>query len=468
MKFINKYNKKVILSYYLILVMSLITFLVSLDIPSQVTEEWATRYNGPGNDEDRAQAIATDSSGNIYITGQSYGSGTDWDYVTIKYNSAGIQQWIVRYNGPGNDEDEAKAIEVDSSGSVYVTGHSLGSGTSYDYATIKYNSAGIQQWIARYNSPGNYSDLANAIAIDDSGNVYVTGQSGGSTIYPDYATVKYNSSGVEQWAAIYNGPGNQGDYAKAIATDSSGNVYVTGYGTGSGTSSDYATIKYNGSGIQQWATRYNGPGNGWDSAAAIALDSLGNVYVTGESAGLITYYDYATIKYNNVGVEQWVARYNTPENDSDSAEAITLDNSGNVYVTGQSIGSGSGLDYATVKYNNAGVEQWDARYNGPGNYSDWANAIALDSVGNIYVTGYSEGSGTSSDYATIKYNGSGIEQWIARYNGTGNSADVASSIAIDNLRNIYITGYSTGSGTNYDCTTIKYSQSVFSEAFYLY
>jgi hypothetical protein len=136
------------------------------------------------------------------------------------------QAWVARYHyGPGTyfdgpALDSAKGIALDSSGNIYVTGSSTGSGTDYDYATIKYNSAGQQQWVARYHYSGESTDFASAIAVDGSGNVYVTGTSG-----DDWATVKYNSAGQEQWLARYNGPGNGDDRAWAIAVDASGNVY---------------------------------------------------------------------------------------------------------------------------------------------------------------------------------------------------------------------------------------------------
>jgi hypothetical protein len=125
-----------------------------------------------------------------------------------------------------------------------VTGGSIGSSGTYDYATIKYDAAGVTQWVARYNGPGNLDDFATAIAIDGSANVYVTGDSVGSGTFYDYATIKYNASGAEQWVARYNGPGNLDDDARAIAVDVSSNVYVTGESSGSGTNYDYATIKY--------------------------------------------------------------------------------------------------------------------------------------------------------------------------------------------------------------------------------
>jgi hypothetical protein len=219
----------------------------------------------------------------------------------------------------------------------------------------------------------------------------------------DYATIKYNSSGVQQWSARYNGPGNDVDDAFSIAVDSLGNVFVTGGSTGNGTNLDYATIKYNSTGVQQWVARYNGPGNNYDVGGCIKVDGFGNIYVAGLSTGIVTNCDYATIKYNSAGVQQWAARYNGPGNDVDEVSSLVIDGSGNVYVTGGSIGSGTNLDYATLKYNSAGVQQWAARYNGTGNGYDYSSALAVDGSGNVYVAGYSMGSGTNYDCVTIKY-----------------------------------------------------------------
>src|SRR5437773_818868 len=186
-------------------------FATAMRPPGSVTQAWVARYNGPGNLDDGAHAIAGDSSGNVYVTGQSLGSGTGYDYATIKYDSAGQEQWVARYNGPENSGDYAVAIAVDASGNVYVTGQSWGLGTPPDYATVKYDSAGQEQWVARYNGPGNGGDFANGIAVDASGNVYVTGGSDDSDGYLDYATIKYDSAGQEQWVARYNGGSH--DYA---------------------------------------------------------------------------------------------------------------------------------------------------------------------------------------------------------------------------------------------------------------
>lgn len=439
------------------IIFSILFLLVTFEvIPAQVTQDWQATYNGPGNSSDYPYSMTLDSIGNVYVTGYSFGIGTNADYATIKYNSAGIQQWVSRYNGTGNDVDEASSIVVDVSGNVYVTGRSYGIGAFDDYATIKYNSAGVQQWVARYNGPGNASDFASSVIVDIAGNVYVTGYSFDIGGVSGYATIKYNPDGVQEWVSRYNGPANIGGYPSRIISDDSGNVFVTGYSYGIGTSQDYTTIKYNSSGSELWVARYNGPGNSGDLATSITMDSTGNLFVTGYSTGIGTHFDYATIKYNTTGAEQWVARYNGTGNSVDVSASIASDKSGNIYVSGATTGIGTSFDYGTIKYNSAGAEQWVARYNGPGNTGDNATSIVTDNSGNIYVTGLSGGIGTGYDYATIKYNTAGILQWIERFNGTGNSNDAASSISSDGLRNVYITGQ--GNGANY--CTVKYSQDI--------
>ena len=324
-------------------------------ISDHLTEEWVALYDGLANDNDRAECLAVDVDGNVYVTGKSLGSSTDYDYATIKYNSDGVEQWVTRYDGPTNFYDIASSIALDGAGNVYVTGYSDGgsSATRLDYATIKYNNDGVEQWVARYDGPINSDDLAYSIALDGAGNVYVTGRSMGNSANYDYATLKYSNDGVEQWIARYDGPTNSYDHASSIALDGAGNVYVTGRSMGNSTNDDYTTIKYSNDGVEQWVVRYDGQENGCDIANSIALDGNGNAYVTGISMGIGTRYDYATIKYNSDGAEQWVARYDGPSNSYDLASSIALDGAGNVYVTGE-----SEHDYATIKYSQeTGIEE---------------------------------------------------------------------------------------------------------------
>jgi len=367
-----------------------------------VDTAWVRTYNGQGDSSDQATAIAVDGSGNVYVTGRSVSSGTDWDYATIKYDPDGDTAWLRRYDGPANSVDWALAIAIDGSGNVYVTGKSYSSGTDFDYATIKYYPDGDTAWLRRYDGPGNSVDYASAIAVDGSGNVYVTGGIQVSGSGGDYATIKYDSDGDTVWVRTYSGSGNSDDVASAIAVDGSGNVYVTGGSNVSGYYYDYATIKYYPNGDIAWVRRY-GSGSTYTGAYAIAVDGSGNVYVTGYSAGSGTGTDYATIKYYPNGDTAWLRRYDGPANSWDGAFAIAVDDSDNVYVTGYSYDSLTSNDYATIKYYPDGDTAWIIRYNGSGNGSDGASAIAVDGSGNVYVTGWSYSSGTDWDYATIKY-----------------------------------------------------------------
>ena len=371
--------------------------------------------------------------------------------------------WVRRYNGTGNSTDIAQAIAIDNSGNVYVTGNSSSGGLNDDYATIKYSPSGDTiypgGWVRRYNGPGNASDWPSFIAVDGSGNVYVTGGSPGSGSDNDYATIKYKSNGDTTWVRRYNGPANGHDWAYSLAVDDSGYVYVTGHSNGSGTSGDYATVKYYPNGDIFWVSRYNGSGNGQDIAEALVVDSSGNVYVTGWSYGIGTDYDIATIKYKPNGDTGWVRRYNGPRDSMDGALSIALDGSGNVYVAGGSTGIGTALDYLTIKYSPSGNQLWANRYNGPGSGFDAVMSLAVDASGNAYVTGQGEGDTTTGhDIATIKYYPNGDTAWVRRYNRPPRCGDNAVAIAIDTLGNSYITGFSMcrTDSIKWDYATIKY------------
>lgn len=426
---------------------------------SQVSTIWEQRYNGTGNGYDEATSMFIDSDGNIYTAGASTGSGTDIDFAVVKYSQAGALLWSARYNGPGNGADDAYLVKSDNSGNVYVSGASTGSGTELDYCIVKYNSDGVQQWVARYNGPGNAIDEVYSLQVDNNGNVYITGYSNGGTTGDDVCTIKYDSFGTEQWVKRYNGSGNNDDYGNSIQIDNSGNCYVTCAVSGTTSDLDFVTIKYDASGSQGWVATYNGPGNGEDFPSSNAIDGNGNIYVTGYSMGSSTDMDYCTIKYSSSGQQQWVQRYDGPDGYDESFNVI-VDNSGNVYVTGNSSGIGTGDDYCTIKYDNSGQEMWVARYDGGGGVSnDYCNWVAVDPTGNVYVTGIVGDSTGPKNCATIGYNSAGAQQWLVTYNGPGNEFDSGNALAVDNAGNVYVTGGS-DNASNTDFITIRYSSAI--------
>lgn len=421
---------------------------------SQGAQEWTARYNGIGNGYDAANSIITDNLGNIVLTGHSqrvFGTSNS-DYATIKYFPTGELQWVSIYNGPGNDDDYPEKVVIDKNNDIYVSGWSKGIGNNYDYATIKYNTLGIEQWVARYNGISNDKDQARSLVVDDSGNVFVTGQSYNSTSLYDCITIKYSSTGIQKWLSNYNNLNNS-DGGYDIKLDNFGNIYVVGYSANVGSQEDFITIKYNSSGIQQWIARYDGIAHQTDEAKYLSIDDSGNIYVCGASLGVGNYEDYVVVKYNSFGIEKWVKRYDGSAIYFDKPCGVQVGKTGNIYVSGFSTESGTGYDFTTIKYNSIGNLLWIAKYNN--GLNDIAFSFVVDSKENVYVTGESDGNSFGFDYATVKFDSAGNQKWVKRYSSQGDSNDRATSLTLDTMCNVYVTGYS---GT--DFLTIKYHQTI--------
>ena len=402
----------------------------------------------------------------VYISSEGFDSNSasnSKDYTTIKYDAAdGSEEWVAIYDGPDGLADSPSALAVDDAGNVYVTGSSRGTSTNDDCATVKYDKAGAQQWATRYAGTETAADYANAISVDSSGNVYVAGRNNS-----DYLTLKYNSSGVEQWAETYDGPGGSADIALAIAVDSEGNVYATGYSIGDGTFADYATVKYNSAGTQQWVSRYNGLESGHDNAYAIVVDDSGNTYITGSSEGTdaVSYnnYDYATVKYNSAGVEQWVQRYGDDETREEGFGLVLYNDNSDLYVytvgdAGGLAGSDQGYDFGIVKYDIIdGAESASERCDEEGSSDSQAIDLDVDSSGNVYVLGITDVEDDNHEYLLAKYNPNGIELWTrkrasAAYFSYGPDEQPAGAMVLDANGNAYITGIIDG----YDWVVAKY------------
>ena len=381
----------------------------------------------------------------------------------------GAQLWVKRYNGPGNVDDQANSLAVSpGGGTVFVTGTSAGATSGLDYATFAYNTVtGAQRWVKRYNGPGNREDQAYSVAVSPTGGtVFVTGTSKGVSSNWDYATVAYNAAtGAQLWVKRYNGPGNRDDIAYSMAVSpGGGTVLVTGQSAGTASGDDYATVAYNAAtGARLWVARYNGPRNRIDEAHSMAVSpGGGTVFVTGTSREAGSNWDYATVAYNTAtGAQLWVKRYNRPGNREDGATSLAVGpGGGTVYVTGSSVGSTSQYDYATVAYNAAtGAQRWVKRYNGPGNGADFATSLAVGpGGGTVYVTGSSVGSTSQYDYATVAYNAAtGAQRWVKRYNGFRNGADFATSLTVGpGGGTVYVTGSSAGKDDD-DYATAAYN-----------
>ena len=315
---------------------------------------WITKYNGPINGEDKASDIFVDANNDVFITGTSAGVGTFGDFTTVKYNSEGIEQWVARYNGTADSTDRAVALEVDSTGNVFVAGYSFDIDTKDDYVTVKYSPAGVEQWVVRYSGMADSSDILTALYLDDASNVYVTGYSYDLTNMKDFATIKYDSSGVEQWVARFNGPSGKDDVARALVVGRSKDVFVTGSSYSNDTNYDYATIKYNTNGEEQWIVTHNGSIFPYstnypvDRAIDIDIDNSNSVYVTGSTYDVLAFASrLETLKYDSNGENIWLSEEGS--NTRRWVKRIEVDDSSNIYM----VYAGESLTFSmivTVKY----------------------------------------------------------------------------------------------------------------------
>lgn len=415
---------------------------------SQPTTEWVQRFNSTGNYDDYVTDMAIDKSGNVYLTGYITINDTNQDYVTIKYNTQGVQKWVRYFDGTDHREDKAGFIEVDDSGDVVVSGSSYSQNSSYDFLTIKYNSNGDSVWVRRYTNGLVSGDMG----LDKNGNVYVTG----GTLVGDILTIKYSSQGDLIWERYYNGTANEYDIPLNITVDNNSNIYVTGQSTENRFPiTKGIIIKYDENGSQAWVVN---PPNAFVLFAS-RIDDLHQIYSIGHSEPNNNT-DISTMKLDSSGSLLWQRKFNRSDSVShqdDFYRGYTLDNEGNSILTCVNSDNVLRWDIATVKYNSNGDFQW-ARVFGVSSSNDESRSITNDKYGNSYVCGYKD-DGLFPKYLILKYDYFGNFKWSLTYNNNFPfGSHQANKILTDTLENIYVTGVSQGNGTGNDIATIKYSQ----------
>lgn len=419
----------------------------------------------------KSVSIAVDNAGNVYLTGYTdstdfpkinpiYDKKSGIDVFVTKINSVGNSVVYSTYIG-GSYDDKAHGIAVDSSGNVYITGET----TSDDFPTtqnaIQKDKIDIgnvilnDAFITKINSYGNsiiYStylggtkeDIGRAIAVDSSGNIYVTGETTsyksdrfplfnpyqddkkGFTNVKDTFISKINSSGSAFIYSTYLGSSLE-DTVNSIAVDNSGNAFITGKACGSDfplknpyqdTIKDecdaYVTkIKSDGSDLI-YSTLLGG--NKSDEGSSITIDAYGNAYITGYTYSNnfpvknnifsykdIGYYsDVFITKINPSGTDLIFSTYLGGTN-TDRGYSIDVDAKGNVYVVGTTLSnnfytrnpiqsSKSGVvDSFLTKISPSGTEVIYSTYLGGSNY-EIAESVDIDSSGNVYVAGVTNSS----------------------------------------------------------------------------
>ncbi len=289
-------------------------------------------------------------------------------------------------------------------------------------------SAQTPEWVYQYENP-DFSEVPYAIAVDSFGNSYTTGYIGdynGSGL----GIIKLDVEGVVKWIYYLDTLG-MGETGRDIVVNS-GRVYVVGY-TQTGTG-DLLCVCVDTSGQSVWLYLDTLDIEG----LAIAVSPFKNVYLAGKSWGASL--NWVVIKLDSLGQECWRYVYDGPGGSYDEANSIVIDGDENVYVGGYSTGVSTDFDFTVIKLDSSGVEQWVYRYDGPAGDRDEPKAMGMDIFGNIYIGGWSWGIGSSCDFCVVKIDSSGTEQWVYRYDGLGNAFDYAYDLVVDDLGNVYVCG----------------------------
>ncbi len=308
---------------------------------------WDTTYNSPYNLNDFATSIIIDPSNNIYIAGSSEGSTTQFDFIALKYNNSGVYQWVSRYDYT-NLQDYGGQITLNSTNTnLYVTGASASSATNWDYTSVKYDLSGSQIAVVRNSVAGSGYDQPYAYAKDNSGNMYITGK--GSTNGTDYdmKTIKLTPALAIAWDVSFNKAGLE-DVGNAIAVDNNSDILVGGYTTSSINQKEAKLIKYDNNGNQLWKyERHSDFPTGNAEVKAIDIDGSNNVFICVENQGNSSK-DVAVIKLKANGSLLWEKRIQT--NHDETPTGIKVESDGSVYVTYvEDLGVSN--TYTVVKYN---------------------------------------------------------------------------------------------------------------------
>jgi hypothetical protein len=397
-----------------ILLVATAIFFLNLSF-AQINVQWESRLNGDGSFIDQAVDLELDALGNTYVTGTSFDSDGNYDWVTVKYLADGTEDW--RYEHGGAGLDEASAIKMDGAGNLIVTGSKYIGADDWDLTVIKINGlTGLLMW--EYVHTGStLFDGGKDVTVDSNDDVIAVGTISVSSVNINYLTVKLlGATGANLWS--HSGGTANNDEAKIVLTDAANNIFVAGHSdVGSGTTYfDMMVLRYNpGGGAPAFAATQDAGFNGLDTPNAMQLDGAGNIIIGGQAFNApVEEEDYATMKFSSTCVWQWTETYAGDATGLDRINAVAVDQvSGNIFVTGRSKSLASSEDYYTIAYDNNGVFLWDDRYSSTGVAFDEATDVQISASGLfVYLTGYSYDSATNNDYTTIKYDIAGNLIWF--------------------------------------------------------
>ena len=339
-----------------------------------------------GSGIDFGRGVAIDSSGNVYTTGYTFSFGPGHPgrsaLTLLKYNQTGTLIWQKIWSGSGNGTDSGSGVAVDSSGSIYVTGATTSFGAGLDdVLLLKFDSSGSLLWQKTWGGSGN--DLGQGVALDSSGNAYVSGFSTSfGTNIALAVLLKFSPSGNLLWQRTW---GSMGEYGRGVAVDSSGNIYQTGYTNSTGGGGfNLFLLKYNSTGSLIWQKTWGG--TSLDFGYGVAADSSGNAYLTGQTSSYRTgIVNVVILKFGSAGGLVWQRTWGGSS--FDAGYGVALDASNGVYVTGETNSYGAGADnILLLKLDTSGNLVWHRTWGGSN--SDVGNSVAVDTVGDAILAGY--------------------------------------------------------------------------------
>jgi len=344
-------------------------------------EGWVHTWGA--SDDDKARGLAPDSSGNLYVAGESRSFDPSSDVLLLKYASGGELAFGKTWGGTGLDY--GRALVVDSSASAYLAGYtdSFGAGRS-DVLLLKYGSGGNLLWQKTWGR--DKDDEARAVCVDSLGNLYVTGytDSGGLPgSREDFLLLKYDALGSLLWQRAWGGA--EPDEAYAVAVDAGGNVYVAGYTSSFGNNyQDAVLLKCSSDGELVFSKTW-GTDLGEERACAVEVDSVGNVYLAGYTKSFgAGGWDVLLLKYDASGNLVWEKTWGGSKDEI--AVALRLDSAGNLYAAGWSASfCASGRDLLLLKWDSGGNLVFSKTWGGL--TTKEASDLAVDASGNVFVAG---------------------------------------------------------------------------------
>ncbi len=403
---------------------------------------WSARYQGDGDSPSYHEPIGilADPAGGVFVTGYSKKDYGETDFATVKYSPDGERLWSARTFRAENTSNMPTGMALDGSGNLIVTGYTLSYSGGSDILTLRYDPSGNLIGQNPVSLSDETLDWPASVSVSSLGEILIAGNITQKGEKSQWHVIKYDLSDNPAWEKTYSGNGYRMTFYCSMKLTPAGHVAVAAASYGKGGRTDCMTQLFDSDGNRLWQSWYDGPAHSYDHPTDLAVDAEGNVYITGVSTGTDNY-DIITVKYNPSGQELWAARYNGPADGSDQGTAITVDAAGNVLVAGYSVHPGSHADFVTLKYSPAGQVMWTALYNGASDSSDHARTVAVDAGGSVYVAGESWAAGSGNDLVIVKYSAAGQYLWESRHGNPANTTDKLIDLELDPDGNPVLAGY---------------------------